>query len=166
MKLNVWPDLIEQKQQILHISKTSRKIIEFPFSAYDIEVAIKNGEPVVSYVWMQPACLKRFTKPQNFVVHLKTHYDIKEFSCSFCSKTFTQKGNMMKHVRKHMVSDINERRTVHCLFCKSLFTEKYNCQVRSYLVLFHLLKYQKTLFSSRFRVHIINSSTLRILVFL
>lgn len=74
-------------------------------------------------------CTKIFDKSQNFLNHLKMHAELAEFSCSFCSKKFTQRGNMEKHMKRHEQPRLQERKTIKCLFCKSRFTEKYNCLV-------------------------------------
>ena len=35
------------------------------------------------------------------MAHLRTHYNIKPFQCSYCNKSFNEKGNLKTHIRIH-----------------------------------------------------------------
>jgi uncharacterized Zn-finger protein len=35
------------------------------------------------------------------IAHLRTHFGIKPFICSFCFKKFNEKGNLKTHLRIH-----------------------------------------------------------------
>ena len=84
----------------------------------------------IDYKWMYPGCDKVFKKTWNFLDHARMHENIKPFRCKFWSKTFTQKGNMLKHSRQHSVPNVADRKTHKCLLCGSAFTEKYNLKVK------------------------------------
>ena len=83
-----------EKQQILLSSKTASKILWFDSKHYDIEIEKLNKEVLITFKCKYSDCRREFNKAQNFVVHLKMHLGIKKYSCEFCEKQFSQKGNM------------------------------------------------------------------------
>jgi uncharacterized Zn-finger protein len=123
---------IAERIEILGNSKTSSQILEYPENVYDITIAERFNQIKIFYHCLHFDCFKNFDKPQNFLVHLRMHMSIKEYNCSYCSKKFTQKGNMRKHLKKHEIPGLHRRKTIKCDFCISYFTEKYNCQVGFY----------------------------------
>ena len=50
-------------------------------------------------------CGKVFTKFWNLRMHMKTHQDVKPFSCNICGQAFRQKAHLQRHEGKHGVSD-------------------------------------------------------------
>ena len=46
-------------------------------------------------------CLKGYSHKNKMLAHLRTHYGIKPFVCSFCGKNFNEKGNLKTHLRIH-----------------------------------------------------------------
>ena len=50
------------------------------------------------------------------MTHIRTHYKIRPFICSHCSKTFNEKGNLKTHLRIH-----TGERPYQCLECKKNF---------------------------------------------
>mmetsp|Transcript_728 Transcript_728/g.860 ORF Transcript_728/g.860 Transcript_728/m.860 type:complete len:276 (-) Transcript_728:57-884(-) len=46
-------------------------------------------------------CTKHFVKAWNFLDHARMHLGEKPFNCNICHATFTQKGNLKKHMKKH-----------------------------------------------------------------
>lgn len=79
--------------------------------------------------WRFEDCNKSFYRVQNFVVHLRVHLGIRHYECEYCDKTFSQKGNLSKHVRKHEIPELSERKQLICQVCKNLYTQKYNLRV-------------------------------------
>ncbi|CAI2373249.1 unnamed protein product [Moneuplotes crassus] len=45
-------------------------------------------------------CTKKFRKSWNFIEHARTHLGIKPYQCRSCSRSFTQKANLAKHMRR------------------------------------------------------------------
>lgn len=72
---------------------------------------------------------KIFGKTWNFLDHARMHEGLRPFVWDICSKSFTQKGNMLKHKRQHVIPDVKDRKSHNCPFCTKKYTEKYNLKV-------------------------------------
>mmetsp|Transcript_28593 Transcript_28593/g.25306 ORF Transcript_28593/g.25306 Transcript_28593/m.25306 type:complete len:106 (+) Transcript_28593:485-802(+) len=55
-------------------------------------------------------CDKQFNKTWNLVDHLRMHEGIKPYKCHICKKFFTQKGNLQKHLKQHVITDVQMRK--------------------------------------------------------
>ncbi|CAI2366042.1 unnamed protein product [Moneuplotes crassus] len=72
-------------------------------------------------------CTKQFSKTWNLVDHLRMHEGIKPYKCHICYKLFTQKGNLQKHLKQHVITDVEQRKKFRCDYCGKGYTERYNC---------------------------------------
>ena len=99
------------------------------------------------YICKVNNCNKEFKRIQNLVMHLRVHFNVKNFFCQFCTKGFTQKGNLEKHMKQHLKPRLLERKIMKCQYCPSKFTESYNLMVRIFSSIFEvsLLVYQKSI---------------------
>jgi uncharacterized Zn-finger protein len=69
-----------------------------------------NGKDALIYVCSVPNCGKEFMRTNNIIDHLRMHAGIKPFSCKFCFKSFTQKSNMKKHMKTHIMPALEQRK--------------------------------------------------------
>ena len=51
------------------------------------------------------------------------------YKCDQCEKSFTQRGNLVKHQRQHKYKNLRARKIHKCKICTKCFTEKYNLKV-------------------------------------
>ena len=73
----------------------------------------------------------RFLKNKwNFKDHIRMHNGETPYKCIECNKSFTQKGNLVKHERQHKFKSLKSRKIHKCSICTKCFTEKYNLKVR------------------------------------
>ena len=86
----------------------------------------------ISYVCKFEDCNKEFKKVWNMVDHMRMHEGIKPFTCQICKTSFTQKGNLKKHIFiQHSNKSLRDRKKFKCNLCGKGYTEKYNLMVSS-----------------------------------
>ena len=122
-------DLKTQSTPVKHRRRDVTQILRgYEYDCIDVE---EDGRLKKVFICKYDNCHKKFSKTWNFLDHAKAHVGLKPFRCEYCSKTFTQKGNMQKHMRKHLIEDIEERRAYKCPYCPKAYTDKYNLSVSS-----------------------------------
>eukprot|EP00347_Sterkiella_histriomuscorum_P002662 403367283 len=75
-------------------------------------------------------CNQQFSERANMIVHMRIHDNIKPYKCEICAREFRSKGNYNDHQRRHM----NIRR-YECNFCDQKYFRKY--QLQSHVVARH-----------------------------
>ena len=76
-----------------------------------------------------PDCNRILDKPWDLLEHVRMHEEAKPHQCEWWGKTFTQRGNLKKHVRQHINPDVNQRKRFKCRLCDKGYTERYNLKV-------------------------------------
>lgn len=75
-------------------------------------------------------CEKEFTKTWSFLYHARSHEGEKPFECGVCRRQFSQKSNLTKHMRHHVLKTVKDRKLFRCHLCPKGYTERYNLRVR------------------------------------
>lgn len=98
---------------------------------YATEEREQEGEdkPITIYICKHKNCNKEFTRTWNILDHARMHKGVKPYKCNFWMKQFTQKGNLRKHLKTHVMPNLEQRKRYKCEFCDSSYTERYNYKV-------------------------------------
>jgi uncharacterized Zn-finger protein len=64
-------------------------------------------------------CNRRFTQKHNLIVHMKKHTEENPYQCHICNHNFTQKIHLTEHIRTH-----TGEKPYHCELCNRRFTQK------------------------------------------
>lgn len=101
----------------------------FPYSSKLINDNVTEAD-TVTYTCHYENCEKEFNRSWNLLDHARKHLKVKPFACRYCSRCFTQKGNMQKHEKTHKIPEITNRKRYKCSHCGRKYTERYNYRVR------------------------------------
>lgn len=113
------------------VSKSDMNLELLKDYEYRSEVRHPEGEdkPVTYYICTHKGCNKEFTRTWNILDHARMHKGVKPYKCNFCMKQFTQKGNLRKHMKTHIMPSLDQRKRYKCEYCDSSYTERYNYKV-------------------------------------
>lgn len=89
----------------------------------------KTNRKLKRMVCKYEGCDKVFEKKWNFKDHIRMHMGETPYKCRECNKSFTQRGNLVKHERQHTFKNLKARKIHKCSICTKAFTEKYNLKV-------------------------------------
>uniref|UniRef100_A0A7S3KJ73 C2H2-type domain-containing protein n=1 Tax=Euplotes crassus TaxID=5936 RepID=A0A7S3KJ73_EUPCR len=99
-------------------------------------------KPKVRFYCTYPNCGKAFRKELARDKHQGYHYKERAHKCHICSKSYTQNGNLIKHLKTHFIPNVDLRKTHRCEYCSRRYTEKYNLKVHQKK--FHPAEYSQT----------------------
>jgi len=94
-----------------------------------VDLEDNSQKPKYSYRCKYGDCERHFTKGWNILDHVRMHEGLRPYQCEFCDRSFTQKCNMKKHTRRHIITDLKDRKKFKCHVCEKGFTERYNLKV-------------------------------------
>ena len=70
-------------------------------------------------------CSKQFNKGWSILDHVRMHVNIKPFKWEHWEMAFTQKCNLIKHNRRHLITKLKDRKRYKWHLCSKGFTERY-----------------------------------------
>jgi hypothetical protein len=95
----------------------------------------KTHREVYLYKWNQTDCGKFLDTPWSLLEHMQLHEGLRPHRWDWWGKTFSQRGNLKKHVRQHINPDVNDRKRFKCRYWEKGYTERYNLKVGLILLL-------------------------------
>lgn len=101
---------------------------EYPYEVVEGKSA-EDGSLNTIYKCTYPEWDKEFGRTWNMLDHARTHKGIKPYKWQWWVRSFTQKGNLKKHLKQHLEPTLNQRKKFKCPYCPSRYTEKYNYNV-------------------------------------
>lgn len=123
------PQIYHASERI--ISKNEENLVllkDFPYTSY-VKECEKTNRPVIMYKCEYDNCGKEFNRTWNLLDHAMAHQKIRPNKCMYCEKSFTQKGNLKKHMKVHEIPIKFRRGKFTCPKCGSSYSEKYNYKV-------------------------------------
>ena len=122
------------QQKVKVTKRNARYMAELQGYDYAVEDRIdqKTGRIAPMFICKyQGDCDQEFPRSWNLLDHIRMHYNIRPYQCHYCNYRFTQKGNLNKHMVKHMRSEFNSRRKYRCNECNKVFKKKNSYMVSS-----------------------------------
>ena len=89
----------------------------------------EKGGITTVYTWQYNGWNKEFTRTWSILDHVRMHVGVRPYVCPFWSRSYTQKGNMLKHMKRHTEPAVDCRRTYLWKYWDRGYTEKYNLKV-------------------------------------
>ena len=120
--------------------RNAKYLAELEGYSYDIQERIdaQTGKLTPIYICKYDnSCNQEFQRSWNLLDHVRMHYNIRPFACTYCDLKFTQKGNLNKHMLKHLIPDVKDRKKFKCDLCGKGYTKRSNYTVS--LINFHII---------------------------
>ena len=77
---------------------------------------MNNESPEFLYQCLIPTCKRKLNNLELMKKHVRVHFKNRPYKCKYCPKSYTQKGNMMKHQKIHEQPELDDRRLYKCRY--------------------------------------------------
>ena len=122
--------------------RNAQYLAELEGFSYDVQERIDSisGKLIPIYICKYGnTCNKEFQRSWNLLDHVRMHYNIRPFVCTYCDFRFTQKCNLNKHILKHLIPNVKDRKKFKCDQCGKSYTKRSNYTVSPFS--FHKILY-------------------------
>ena len=116
--------------------RNAQYLAELEGFSYDVQERIDSisGKLIPIYICKYGnTCNKEFQRSWNLLDHVRMHYNIRPFVCTYCGFRFTQKGNLNKHMLKHLIPNVKDRKKFKCDQCGKSYTKRSNYTVSLFI---------------------------------
>lgn len=99
-------------------------VCKFCFAEFDLmqdrdkHITEYHGEEKVKNSFVCSVCGKDFARSQTLKVHMKIHFQIRDYKCAQCDATFVQKHHLDQHMRTH-----TGEKPYQCQICSRSFAQ-------------------------------------------
>mmetsp|Transcript_18167 Transcript_18167/g.16071 ORF Transcript_18167/g.16071 Transcript_18167/m.16071 type:complete len:203 (+) Transcript_18167:38-646(+) len=104
-------DISQSEKRLSNLSKSkmNMKLLKDYNCSVEKKRNTKGGITTV-YTCQYNKCYKEFTRTWSILDHVRMHEGIRPYICNYCNRTYTQKGNMLKHMKRHTQPSVEGRR--------------------------------------------------------
>mmetsp|Transcript_12174 Transcript_12174/g.12186 ORF Transcript_12174/g.12186 Transcript_12174/m.12186 type:complete len:115 (-) Transcript_12174:210-554(-) len=74
----------------------------------------EKGGITTVYICKHHNCNKEFSRTWSILDHCRMHEGVKPYNCKVCGRAYTQKGNMIKHMKRHSQPAVEQRKNFGC----------------------------------------------------
>ena len=124
--------MTRENPKIKITKRNAKYLVELQDYDYVIEEKLdpNTGKEAATFVCKYEGnCNQEFLRSWNLLDHIRMHYNIRPYECQYCNFKFTQKGNLNKHMLKHLVPNVKDRKKFKCEECNKSYTKRSNYMV-------------------------------------
>ncbi|KAK9719852.1 DNA-binding transcription factor [Basidiobolus ranarum] len=103
--------------KLAHSSSQSQPTMAYPQQVLQQSISDKNissegFQKAHAFKCAFPGCPKSFSRQYNLTSHMRSHSNLRPYSCGFCPRSFARKHDLQRHTRLHTGS-----RPYECIAC-------------------------------------------------